>query len=165
MRSSSSSVLPSETELDRLYIETINSVPKGREDPLVKLYGYTASMVSNVPTPARIFTAGICMNQSTSFMKAGSGIFCGTRSIHNKSIRVPGPSISEDRAHAYALWRAILDFPLDRPVIVYTSSYVLHALTTYADRNCRVNWSCANGDIFKNIVAKIQLRTAWMHLS
>ncbi|THU85778.1 hypothetical protein K435DRAFT_588379, partial [Dendrothele bispora CBS 962.96] len=158
-------VLPSETELDRLYIETINSVSKEREDPLVKLYGYTASVPPNVSAPARIFTAGICMNQSTSFIKAGSGVFCGTGSIHNKSIRVPGPSISEDRAHAYALWRAILDFPLDRPVIVYTSSYVLHALTTYADRNCRVNWSCANGDIFKNIIAKIQLRTAWMHLS
>ncbi|THU75666.1 hypothetical protein K435DRAFT_880383 [Dendrothele bispora CBS 962.96] len=136
---SSPPTLPSETLLDRLYIETINSIPIGKNNALAHLCGFTTSADSQ--SPLRVFTAGVCYNQSSPLVKAGAGIFFGPGSKFNASSRVPGPSLSPERAHTYAVWQAIKDFPRNRPLIIYTSPYVIKALTAHSERNTNIKWS------------------------
>ncbi|THV04091.1 hypothetical protein K435DRAFT_630418, partial [Dendrothele bispora CBS 962.96] len=133
------------------------------DNALAHLYGFTVSV--DLQSPLRVFTAGVCYNQSSPLVKAGAGIFFGPGSKFNASSRVPGPSLSSERAHTYAVWQAIKDFPRNRPLIIYTSPYVIKALTAHSERNTNIKWSGANGDIFKNIIICIQSRLTWLHLS
>ncbi|THU79235.1 hypothetical protein K435DRAFT_555794, partial [Dendrothele bispora CBS 962.96] len=155
--------LPSDTLLDCLYIDTINSIPVGKENALAHLYGFTVP--SRSQSPLRVFTAGTCSNQLSTLVKAGAGIFFGPGSKFNIAARVPGPSLSSERAYTFAVWQAIRDFPGNRPLIVYTSPYFINALTIHSERNSKIKWSGANGDIFKNIVICIQRRESWLHFA
>ncbi|KAE9383615.1 hypothetical protein BT96DRAFT_773500, partial [Gymnopus androsaceus JB14] len=95
----------------------------------------------------------------------GAGLFFGVNNSLNKGLRVPGPFLSTNRAHAFAVWEAIRTCPVNRPLILYTTSdFVVGALTHYADRNAKSAWSCANGDLLRSITMRIRERDASIHL-
>ncbi|KAF9073363.1 hypothetical protein BDP27DRAFT_1169658, partial [Rhodocollybia butyracea] len=117
-----------------------------------------------------IFIAGICEGMGSLSVRAGAGIYRGPdpswKRSHNHALHVPGPALSRNRAACFALWVAIYDFPLDKPIMVVSDSqFLVYALTHNALHNAKLGWTCANGDLLKAIVARIQQRGGPTHLS
>ncbi|THV03144.1 hypothetical protein K435DRAFT_852210 [Dendrothele bispora CBS 962.96] len=60
------SPLPSETKLDCLYIETINSISKLKSDPVIQMFGFLPATPESSRSPLRIFTASVFHNGTAS---------------------------------------------------------------------------------------------------
>ncbi|KAJ8089133.1 hypothetical protein PM082_014381 [Marasmius tenuissimus] len=158
--------LPSESELDRMYIEVINSVPKTKDNPMVAMFGYLLLSDSQDESPVQLYTSAVCDGLGTISVKAGAGIYGGPSSRYNKQFRVPGPALSLNRGHLFAIYCTLKMVSLSKPMLVISSSeYAISALTVYIGFHNKNHWNCANGDLLKAIVQIIRLRSASLHLS
>ncbi|KAF5387244.1 hypothetical protein D9757_006858 [Collybiopsis confluens] len=157
--------LPSESELDCMLIEVVNSIKRPADDPILRVYGCLAPDSPRSSTPISAYISGTCiLSQST--LATGAGIAYGQNSSLNISFRVHGPGLSENCAAAYAALYAIAKCPANRPLIIVSKSeYVISALSHFALSHMKRNWNTANGDVLRAITTIIRARSALTHLS
>ncbi|GLB40535.1 hypothetical protein LshimejAT787_0804060 [Lyophyllum shimeji] len=76
------------------------------------------------------------------------------------ALRVPGAQ-TNNRGEAYALLKALQVIHTDESISVYSDSlYVIQTITVSAPQHAAQGWRLPNGDIFRDIVRLIQIRTA-----
>ncbi|GLB40746.1 putative ribonuclease H-like protein [Lyophyllum shimeji] len=148
--------LPTHTELDRLLIEVLNSKEACDARKLGRLYGPTY----DTSQPISVYIDGSCHGNGTDVARAGAGVYFGPNSSRNMALRVPGAQ-TNNRGEAYALLKALQVIHTDESISVYSDSlYVIQTITVSAPQHAAQGWRLPNGDIFKDIVRLIQIRTA-----
>ncbi|KAL0563068.1 hypothetical protein V5O48_019010, partial [Marasmius crinis-equi] len=77
------------------------------------------------------------------------------------------PSYAESsRANLFAVYGALKQVSLSKPLIIVTSSeYAVSALTQYIGSHMKTHWNGANGDILKAIVHLVRSRSATLHIT
>jgi hypothetical protein len=129
-------VLPDDTELDKLFIQTL-ATGKDEEKKLRALRGPAT-------TPLKVTIYGGCLNAGWISASPGSTIYWGPNPRRNMSGKVwgnqPGP-----RAELLAALLAIKTAPLFRSLEISTrSDYVIRGIADHAPLNAACGWMCKN---------------------
>lgn len=148
-------VLPSETFLDKLLIEILDS---SSDDPIASTYG----KVYADGDPLEIYTDGACLENGSPNARAGAGVYFGVNHISNSSTRVSGAQ-SNNRAELLAVLVALSSVSVRRCLCIYTDSqYVIRSIVHWGPGSASRGWVCANGDILKDIALWIKSRQSWV---
>ncbi|KAF8176431.1 hypothetical protein K438DRAFT_1452336, partial [Mycena galopus ATCC 62051] len=151
-------VLPDVTELDKLFIRTLDA-GKDEDKKLYALYG----PVLATTTPMRVTIHGSGLNVGKISASAGSSAYWGPNSRRNTNARVWGGQTNA-RAELLGALLAIKNAPPAKSLEISTrSEYVIHSIAHYAPTNDACGWRCPNGDILKRILVLIKSRTAPLH--
>ncbi|KAJ7603164.1 hypothetical protein FB45DRAFT_672219, partial [Roridomyces roridus] len=151
--------LPRESELDKLFVRTLES-GKDKDKKRRAIYG---PVLSN-PSPLKLVVHGVCRHAGKANAKAAAAVFGGTNSRHNRGRPVHGKQTSA-RAELTAILLALTCTPGDRTLEVSTrSDYVVRSIAHNAAENQACGWRCQNGDILSSILECIRARTAPIHL-
>ncbi|KAK7026263.1 hypothetical protein R3P38DRAFT_2528824, partial [Favolaschia claudopus] len=147
--------LPDATELDRLFIATLQS-KLSLPQKLAKLFGpVTAS--SN---PVEIYVDGSCLNNGRDNACAGAGVFWGPNHVLNEAARVPDNQ-TNNRGEVYAILLVLLRADASTTLHIYSDSeYALQTITERSPEEHAQRWKCPNGDLFRDIVALLKFRRA-----
>ncbi|KAJ6490125.1 hypothetical protein C8R45DRAFT_796138, partial [Mycena sanguinolenta] len=149
--------LPNETELDKLFISTLEA-GKDKEKKSLALYG----AVTSVTTPLKVTVHGICRNAGRITAAAGAAIYWGPNAPHNLSARVHGAQTGP-RAELMAVILALEIAPFKSITISTRSQYAIRSAVYYASRNAACGWRESNGDLAKILVSLIKNRAAPVH--
>ncbi|KAJ7258044.1 hypothetical protein B0H12DRAFT_985217, partial [Mycena haematopus] len=109
-------VLPDKTELDKLFIATLES---GKDDAkkALALYG----PVTSITEPVRITVHGTCLNAGKNSASAGAAMYAGLNSRWNFSEHVNGHQTGA-RAELLAVTLALRKIPPFKSLIIWTRS-------------------------------------------
>ncbi|CAK5263407.1 unnamed protein product [Mycena citricolor] len=147
--------LPTDTSLDRLFVDVLRS-RLTNEQKLAKLLGDT--VVSSAPR--HVYVDGACKGNGTERAAAGSGIYWGPGNLRNTACRTPGEQ-TNNRAEIYAIYRALLAaHPMKTLHIFSDSVYAMEGIAVRSPENASLSWKCTNGDIFRDVIALIRARPA-----
>jgi ribonuclease HI len=148
-------VLPTETELDRLLISTLEA---GKDD--TKKAERLFSQVFVNTNPVVVTISGVCKNSGKHTAHAGASAYFGQNSGLNRAVRVWGKQ-TNSRADIVALLIAIQTAPRMKTLHISTrSEYAIRAVKYYAYRNEACGWECPNGDVLRLIIQWIKCRSA-----
>ncbi|KAJ7656984.1 hypothetical protein DFH06DRAFT_917110, partial [Mycena polygramma] len=107
-----------------------------------------------------VYLASSCAATGKPNMKAGSGTYWGPNSPRNKCSSVPGAQTS-GRAALFAVTLALMSAPLDRTLVIYTTSqFVIRTFCYWVGRNYTEGWPCKNADIIRVTAELIRSRHA-----
>jgi ribonuclease HI len=151
-------VLPDETELDKLLIQTLKA-GKDEAKKSLKLYG----PVYFNTNPILVTICGVCKNVGKHTASAGSAAIFGPDSNLNRAVRVWG-NATNVRADLIALVVALHAAPRTKTLHVSTrSDFAIRSTKYYAFRNDATGWKGTNGDVLKLVIQMIQARSAPVH--
>ncbi|KAJ6551212.1 hypothetical protein B0H19DRAFT_880889, partial [Mycena capillaripes] len=152
--------LPDETELDKLFISTLEA-GKDEAKKLLALYG----PVTSITTPLRVAVHGVCTNAGKISASAGAATYWGPNARLNAVSRVPGQQTGP-RAELLAVILALQKAPVFKSIIISTRShYAIQAAVYHAARNQACGWRDLNGDLKKILVLSIKARLAPVEFS
>ncbi|KAJ7134436.1 ribonuclease H-like domain-containing protein, partial [Mycena epipterygia] len=147
--------LPNASEIDRLFIQTLNS-KLTPEKKLEKLF----RQVTTTSNPVEVYVDGSCLNNGRDDTAAGSGIYWGPNHAWNEALRVPG-SQTNNQGEVYAFLRALQRAHADETLHIWSDSeYAMEGVACRAPDEASRGWKCVNGDLFRDIVSVIKARRA-----
>ncbi|KAJ6562558.1 hypothetical protein B0H19DRAFT_873653, partial [Mycena capillaripes] len=147
--------LPNTTELDKLFIATLEA-GKDNAKKLLALYG----PVTSVTAALKVTVHGICLNAGKISASAAAATFWGPNARLNSEARVPGGQTSP-RAELLAVILALQNAPAFKSIAISTrSEYVIRSAVYYAAKNEACGWRVTNGDLLKILIALIKARSA-----
>ncbi|KAJ6569210.1 ribonuclease H-like domain-containing protein, partial [Mycena capillaripes] len=147
--------LPSATELDRIFINVLNS-KLTTEQKLTKLFG----PVTATSNPIEVYVDGSCLNNGRDNATAGAGIYWGPNHPWNEAIRVPDAQ-TNNRGEVYAILRALQRAHPNKTLHIWSDSeYAMETIATRAPDEASCGWKCTHGDLFNDIVHLINARHA-----
>ncbi|KAK7046914.1 hypothetical protein R3P38DRAFT_3423007 [Favolaschia claudopus] len=147
--------LPNATELDRLFIDALQS-KLSLPQKLAKLFG----PVSAASTPLEVYADGSCLNNGRDNASAGAGVFWGPNHPFNEAVRVPDNQ-TNNRGEVYAILRILLRANTAKTLHIYSDSeYTLQTITERSPEEHARRWKCPNGDLFHDIVTLLKIRRA-----
>ncbi|KAF8121649.1 hypothetical protein K438DRAFT_1653547, partial [Mycena galopus ATCC 62051] len=151
-------ILPQETELDRLFIATLESAKDDKKKTL-KLFG----PVRVETTRRKVTVHGMCKNAGKISATAGAGAYWGLKAGRNTSVRVCGTQ-NNARAELTAVITALQMGPADESLEISSrSEYAIRAAKYHAFKNDVRGWRCPNGDLLKVLSTLIKERIAPVH--
>ncbi|KAJ7159832.1 ribonuclease H-like domain-containing protein, partial [Mycena crocata] len=131
-----------------------------KQTPAEKTVALYGAVYKDTPS-VTVYTDGSCFNNGRVNARAGAGIFWGENSPKNQALRVPGPDQSNNRGEVYAVLKAVLQADPERTLNVYTDSeYVIRHVCYWAGSNADLGWTCANGDMLRDLVMLLAARHA-----
>jgi ribonuclease HI len=152
-------VLPNETELDRLVIQTVQA---GKDESKKTLQLFGPVYFDTNPVLAGI--CGVCKNQGKHTASGGAAVFFGDNSNLNRAVRIWGTP-TKLRAEVVALLVAVRAAPRTKTLHVLSrSDYAIKSVKYWAFCNEACGWKRANGDILKLVIQAIKIRSAPIHL-
>ncbi|KAI0349093.1 hypothetical protein OH77DRAFT_1377897, partial [Trametes cingulata] len=93
----------------------------------------------------------------------GAGVFFGPSSSLNASVRSPGPP-SQACAAVHAAMHVLRRADPTRLLRIHTNSrYLIHSTCHWVTRNAKDGWTCAHGDILRELDALLCDRPAPVH--
>ena len=109
-----------------------------------------------------IYTDGACMNNGKRNASCGGGIWVSHGNPLNSSIRVPGPTQSNQVGELAAIIKAVASVPLSQPLeIVSDSKYAIEGLTTHLQTWEDQGWvGIENAKFFSKAAYLLRRRTA-----
>ena len=109
-----------------------------------------------------IYTDGACLNNGKRNATCGSGVWVSQESPLNSSIRIPGPTQSNQIGEIAAVIVAAASVPLSQPLeIVSDSKYVIEGLTTHLQTWEDQGWiGVQNAPFFQRAAYLLRRRTA-----
>ncbi|KAJ6479108.1 hypothetical protein C8R45DRAFT_833131, partial [Mycena sanguinolenta] len=116
-----------------------------------------------VETPyAQVYVQGVCKDSGTQKAKGVGAVFWGETSNANCALMVPGPGQpTSNRAALYAVLLAVRHSNPDVSLMVFTNSeYVIRHMCYWAGKNAQIGWSCANGELLKDLAMLLAWRRA-----
>ncbi|KAJ7087500.1 ribonuclease H-like domain-containing protein, partial [Mycena epipterygia] len=147
--------LPTTTEIDRLFIQVLNS-KLTPEQKLEKLFG----CVTATTNPVEGYVDGSCLNNGRENAAAGAGVYWGPNHPWNEGVRVPDNQ-TNNRGEVYAIFRALQrGYPGQTLHIWSDSEYAMESITVRVPDEASRGWKCTNGDLFRDIVSLIKQRRA-----
>ncbi|KAJ7106758.1 ribonuclease H-like domain-containing protein, partial [Mycena epipterygia] len=147
--------LPTTTEIDRLFIQVLNS-KLTCEQKLEKLFGG----VTATSNPVEVYVDGSCLNNGRDNAAAGAGVYWGPNHPWNEGVRVPDNQ-TNNRGEVYAILRALQRAYLDQTLHIWSDSeYAMESIAVRAPDEASRGWKCTNGDLFRDIVSLIKQRHA-----
>lgn len=151
--------LPTETYLDKLLIETLQSATDECRK-VVHLFG----KVYHTTTTIKVAIQGLCRNAGKATATACAGAYWGANSRNNSTARVPGLQTNA-RAEVFAIIWALQNADPSHSLEISTrSEYAIRAAKYYVKQNEAQGWRCTNGDLLKCLNSLIKMRTAPLHL-
>ncbi|KAK7049162.1 hypothetical protein R3P38DRAFT_3620855 [Favolaschia claudopus] len=148
-------ILPTETELDRLLIRTLEA-GKDEERKSLTLYG---QVLAN-SDPLKVTVHGSCINSGKITASAGAAAYWGPNSRRNLSERTWGMQTNA-RAELVAVLLALRTAPSSKTLEIATrSEYAIRSVVYSAPMNAACGWRCLNGDILRLIFVLIKSRAA-----
>ncbi|KAJ7452725.1 hypothetical protein B0H11DRAFT_1741637, partial [Mycena galericulata] len=110
--------------------------------------------------PLHVYVASSCVAAGKANVRAGSGVFWGPNSRWNKCASIPGRQ-SDGRAALFAVTLAVLSAPVDRTLVIYSSSqFVIRTFCYWTGTNYTEGWPCKNADIVKVTAELLRNRPA-----
>ncbi|KAK7054062.1 hypothetical protein R3P38DRAFT_2478736, partial [Favolaschia claudopus] len=111
---------------------------------------------------AQVYVHGSCKDIGSHDAIGVGAIFWGEKSQLNRVDAVPGPdSPTSNRAALYAVTMALRMANPDISLMIFTNSeYCIRHLCYWAGKNSQIGWSCANGDLLKDLVLLLRYRRA-----
>ncbi|KAJ7436896.1 hypothetical protein B0H11DRAFT_1754228, partial [Mycena galericulata] len=110
--------------------------------------------------PLHVYVASSCVAAGKPNVRAGSGVFWGPNSRWNKCASIPGKQ-SDGRAALFAVTLAVLSAPVDRTLVIYSSSqFVIRTFCYWTGTNYTEGWPCKNADIVKVTAELLRKRPA-----
>ncbi len=108
------------------------------------------------------YTDGSCLNNGDLDAKAGSGVWFGQDDERNRSVRLPGPSQSNQAAEVFAVLKAVEATPPFAPLhIISDSRYAIDGLTEHLTKWQDKGWiNVANASYFKKTAYALRTRSA-----
>ncbi|KAJ7770190.1 hypothetical protein DFH07DRAFT_735521 [Mycena maculata] len=107
-----------------------------------------------------VYVASSCVTAGKPNIRAGSGVYWGPNSRWNKSSSVLGKQ-SDGRAGLFAVTLALLSAPMDRTLVIFSSSqFVIRTFCYWAGSNYTEGWPCKNADIIKVTAELMRKRPA-----
>ncbi|KAJ7595270.1 hypothetical protein C8J56DRAFT_774965, partial [Mycena floridula] len=151
-------VLPKESYLDRLFIETLES-GKDEDQKMKKLFGTVTADTTHI----KVTIQGVCLNANKASAMANGGMYWGIGNLNNKAHRVYGKQTNA-RADLYSLLLALKACPEDSALEISTrSEYVIQSITEGLKEKQARGWRCTNGDLLHEIQYVIRKRQAAIH--
>ncbi|KAJ7153028.1 hypothetical protein C8R43DRAFT_885769, partial [Mycena crocata] len=125
---------------------------------LRSLYGHVYEDTAH----SHVYVQGSCKAAGTPKACAVGAVFWGETSPANCAESVPGPEPpTNNRATIYSTLLAVRNADPNGSLIVFTSSeYVIRHACYWAGKNSQIGWSCANGDLLKDLVFLLARRRA-----
>ncbi|KAF8166052.1 hypothetical protein BJ912DRAFT_863521, partial [Pholiota molesta] len=146
--------LPDNTELDKLYIETLASRPSD-EQFLSSVYG--GVHVDSTPTNIYVYSTE---DRISNQRHAAAGIYWGESHRNNMALRAHGKQTA-DRAELLALHYIVRKVRVTRAIQVFTTRRTLYtALLTHIRQAVKAKWNIPNGDIVASLADLIKRRVA-----
>ncbi|KAJ3504030.1 hypothetical protein NMY22_g18054 [Coprinellus aureogranulatus] len=148
-------VFPLESEVDRLVVQAVESIPPP-EDEMKLLYGPEFCSTKTV----QVYVDGSSIGNRPENSKAGSGVFFGLGNKRNVSVQVPDAQ-TNSRAEIYAVWQALQICDTHMSLVVNSDSeYVINMLTEWAADREGTGWRVVNGDLFRDVAFMIRAHPA-----
>ncbi|KAJ7777672.1 hypothetical protein DFH07DRAFT_731163, partial [Mycena maculata] len=150
--------LPRETELDLLFIATLEA-GKDEKKKTLSLFGHVRAETD----PIKVTVHGTCTNAGKFSAAAGAGIYWGPNAKRNRAIRAWGTQ-NNARSDLTAVISALQLAPAEQSLEISTrSEYAIRSAKYHAFQNDARGWRCPNGDLLKILSALIKERVAPVH--
>ncbi|KAJ7117262.1 hypothetical protein C8R43DRAFT_820326, partial [Mycena crocata] len=109
-----------------------------------------------------VYVQGSCKATGTEAARAISAVFWGETSTRNRALPVPGPEPpTSNRAAVYAVLLAVESADPEVSLMIFTASeYVIRHACYWAGKNSQLGWSCANGDLLRDLTTLLSKRAA-----
>ncbi|KAJ7246143.1 hypothetical protein B0H12DRAFT_1306483, partial [Mycena haematopus] len=151
-------VLPDETELDRLFIATLEA-GKDEKKKCLALFG----PVRIVTDRLKVTVHGSAANVGKISAAAGTGTYWGPNAKRNRASRVWGEQ-DNMRAELGAVISALQMAPADQSLEISTRSQLaIRSAKYYSFKNDARGWTGKNGDMLKILTSLIKERIAPVH--
>jgi exonuclease III len=149
--------LPQDTELDRMFIETLNTKIT---DEMIMMEIYGGVIADTPPTEVYIHALGYPSDSVGTHSATVVGVYWGTGNLHNMAFKFTGKQ-SAERGELLALYEVLCTVRPGKSVRIYTTEKALwNSLIRDLRINVKQHWKVSNGDILETIANILKQRVA-----